>query len=454
MKGSLGLWQAVALYVGAVVGTGILVLPAIAAETAGPASLLAWAGLVILSLPLALVYAALSRERPDAAGFSGAVERAFGPRWGGAAGWIFLAQVPTGAVIPALIAGQYAASLVGGGRQASFALGEALVALAFLLNAAGLRVSARAQLFTVGAIAAGMTLVVARTLGRVDLSAFVPFAPHGGMAVGVAALQLFWAFVGWEAVTPLAADFGDPRDIWRASLIAVVFVGLLYVSLAIATIGTRAYGRALTGAAPLVAMTAATFGPTGAILVGLAGFVLSFAPLNAYTAGTGRLICALARRRQLPRWLGETSRSGAPRRALAALGVLCAVAATCAYAAGWRIADLLPLSTSSFIATYVLSMAAAVRLLRPPLQYAAAIALIACVLVLVFSGPLLAWIGGVAGCSLGYQWLAAARARGRCPVPSAAKGRLDGAASAEQNSGDVVDGDSRGLLETSVGGPA
>src|SRR5947208_5716825 len=175
-KYTLGFWQGAALYVGAVIGTGILVLPAIAAETAGPSSVLAWLALVLLSFPLALTYAGLSRDRPDAAGSAGAIERAFGPRGGAAAGWIFLAQAPTGYVIAALIAGEYAASLIGDGREARFVLGGGLVALAYVLNAAGLRISARAQLFSVGAIAAGMMLIVGRTLGHVDRSAFLPFA--------------------------------------------------------------------------------------------------------------------------------------------------------------------------------------------------------------------------------------------------------------------------------------
>jgi len=402
-KHALGLWQGVALYVGAVLGTGMLVLPSVAAETAGPASLLAWLVLVALSFPMALTYAALSRERPDAAGFSGAIERAFGPRWGAVAGWLFLAQAPTGTVIAALIAGEYAASLTGGGREVRFALGAGLVALAYALNLAGLRVSARAQLLSVAAITAGMLLIVTRALGRLDLTAFSPFAPNGAAAIGLAAVQLFWAFVGWEAITPLAADFRNPKDISRASLLAAVVVGVLYVSLALATVGTRAYGPALGAEIPLVPMAAGTFGPAAALVAGVSGFALSFAPVNAYTAGMGRLITALARRRQLPGWLGIMPASGTPRRALGVLGTLCAIAAATAYVAGWGITDLLPLSTSSFIATYVLSMAAAVRLLRPPLRYAAAASLAACTLVLVFVGPLLVWIAGIAACALAYS---------------------------------------------------
>lgn len=409
---TLGLWQGVALYVGAVVGTGILVLPAVAANTAGPASVLAWGALVALSFPMALTFAALSRDRPDAAGFSGAIERAFGPRWGAVSGWLFLAQAPTAYVVAALIAGEYASSFLGGGREAKFALGGSLVCLAYTLNALGLRVSARAQLISVGLIAGGIMLIVARSLGQIDRAAFIPLAPHGTAAIGLAAVQLFWAFVGWEAITPLAADFRKPTDITRASLLAVLVVGVMFIALAIATIGTRAYGANLPSLTPLVTMTAGTFGASAAVVVGAAGFILTFAPMNAYTAGLSRLMAALGRNRQLPVWVGVTADGGTPRRALAVLGILTVAAATTAYVARWGIADLLPLPTSSFIATYILSMAAAMRLLRPPLQYAAAVSLVACAVALFFVGPLLGWIGGVAGIALLYQRWAAQGQRG------------------------------------------
>jgi amino acid efflux transporter len=413
LRPTLGLAQGVALYVGAVLGTGALVLPSIAAETAGPASLVAWLGLSLLSLPLALTYAALSRERPDARGFSEAIERAFGPRWGAAAGWLFLAQVPTATVIAALIAGQYAASAYGGGRDAAFALGGGLVLVAYAINAVGLRVSASVQLGALAVIAGGMAIVVARAAPQVETAAFSPWAPHGTAAVGVAAAQLFWAFVGWEAITPLAEEFRDPRDIRRASLLAVAVVAVFYVALAAVTIGTRAYGAALGSQAPLTFLAGGSFGSSGALIVGVAGFVLTFAPLNAYVAGSSRLAYALGRRGQLPDWLGVASASGTPRRALAGLGLLCAAAIAVAYVAGLGIADLLAISTSSFIATYVLSMAAAVRLLRAPLRHAAALSLVACVAILVFVGPLLLWLACVTAFCLAYQRLREFRGRAR-----------------------------------------
>ncbi|HVE11081.1 MAG TPA: amino acid permease, partial [Paraburkholderia sp.] len=52
-SGRLTALQGAALYIGAVLGTGVIALPALAAEVAGPASLIAWAALVVLSAPLA-----------------------------------------------------------------------------------------------------------------------------------------------------------------------------------------------------------------------------------------------------------------------------------------------------------------------------------------------------------------------------------------------------------------
>ena len=393
-RGTLGLVQATALYVGAVLGTGVLVLPAIAAETAGPASLIAWAALVALSVPMALTYAAMSRQRPDAAGFSNAIERAFGPRWGAASGWILLAAVPPGFPVAMLIAGGSAATAFGLGRDAAFLFAGALMVTVLTVNLAGLRVSATAQTFSIGTIAVVILIVIARAAGRVDAEAFVPMFPHGEAAVGLAAVQLFWAFVGWEAITPLATEVRRASDIWRATVIAVIVVAAFYLALAIVTIGTHAYGSA-AGQVPLVTLAVDTFGPRAGAAVGVLAFAITFPVANAYTAGLTRLAAALARRRALPPWLGPLDARGVPRRALAVLAAVGVSALVVAYLTNLRLADLLAPSNSAFIATYVLSMAAAVRLLRGPLRLGAAVSLVACLVVFAFTGALVVWIAGV-----------------------------------------------------------
>jgi amino acid efflux transporter len=392
--GSIGLVQAIALYVGAVLGTGVLVLPAIAAEQAGPGSLIAWAALVALSVPMALAYASMSRQRPDAGGFSDAIERAFGPVWGAVSGWIFLASVPTGYVVGSLIAGSSAATAFGLDRNAAFAFAATLIVIVFTINWFGLRVSATFQSIAVAVISVVVLVVVIRALPSVDASEFQPVLPHGAAAVGTAALTLFWAFVGWEAITPLANEIRRPSDLWRATIIAVVVVGAFYIGLAFVTIGTHSYGATGTNV-PLIGLAKATFGDFAGVAMGVAAFALSFPVINAYTAGISRLTAALAQRRALPEWLAAQSSTQVPRRALVAIGFSVGIAMVVAYVTGWGVDDLLPLSASSFIATYVLSMAAATRLLHGWARIGAAVALVACTVVLLFSGAILAWILGV-----------------------------------------------------------
>jgi len=64
--GRIGLATASALYVAAVLGAGVLVLPGLAADAAGPASVLAVAVVLLLSIPLAGTFAALAARYPDA----------------------------------------------------------------------------------------------------------------------------------------------------------------------------------------------------------------------------------------------------------------------------------------------------------------------------------------------------------------------------------------------------
>ena len=108
--------QGAALTLGAVLGTGVFSLPALAAGVAGPASLVAWLALVLLSIPLAATFAALGARFPDGGGVSTYVRNAFGARASTVIGWCFYFAVPLGAPPAAGFAGAYVADSVGGGR--------------------------------------------------------------------------------------------------------------------------------------------------------------------------------------------------------------------------------------------------------------------------------------------------------------------------------------------------
>jgi amino acid efflux transporter len=110
----LGLFRATGIYVCAILGSGVLILPAIAAREAGPASLLAWAALLVFSTPVAFSFAEMSRQEPDAGGIAHFVTRAFGRRASVVAGYLFYFAIPFGAPATAVIGGNYIANAAGG----------------------------------------------------------------------------------------------------------------------------------------------------------------------------------------------------------------------------------------------------------------------------------------------------------------------------------------------------
>lgn len=100
LQSTIGLPQAIALYIGAVLGSGILIVPGLAAQMAGPASLLAWGFMTLLILPMALSMGLLSAKFPNAGGVSHFVTLAFSPRAGAYIGWFFSCRFRLGHLLP------------------------------------------------------------------------------------------------------------------------------------------------------------------------------------------------------------------------------------------------------------------------------------------------------------------------------------------------------------------
>src|ERR687887_2174923 len=96
-----------ALYVGALVGPGLLLVPSLAADAAGPASIVAWAALLVLSAPLAITFAALGIRHPVAGGVSAYVREGLGDDAAAVTGIWFLVAGLLGPPAVSMIGGLY-----------------------------------------------------------------------------------------------------------------------------------------------------------------------------------------------------------------------------------------------------------------------------------------------------------------------------------------------------------
>ena len=388
-----------ALYIGAILGPGLLLLPGLAAAEAGPASVLAWLGLLGLSGLFAAVFSALGRRIPSAGGVMGYVTAGLGSRAGRAAGWMFLAGVVGGAPIVCLIGASYVTDLTGGGLLARAAVAAALLLTVIALAAGGLRASAAAQLVLVGLLTVVVVVAVAGSATAARAGNWAPFAPHGWLSVGHAAATLMFSFVGWEAVAPLTTRFADPsRQLPRAVAIALAFTTVLYLALAVATIGVLG-PRAATDV-PLAALLTRAVGTAGPDVAAVAAIVLTLGATNAYISG------AAAVAGQLARAVPGRHRPAPRLRLLAAIAVAGLLLIT---AYGLRIvsaAALVAVPTALFLTVYLGAMAAALRVLRGPARLAAGPGALAVLAMLGFSGWTLALPAAIAlaCCRPGQLW--------------------------------------------------
>jgi amino acid efflux transporter len=402
----LSVSQGAALTVAAVLGTGVISLPALAAHTAGPASLIAWLFLVLLSIPLAGTFAALGARHPDSGGVSTYVRLAFGPRAAGVVGWCFYFSVPLGAIPACAFAADYVADSTGGGAATRLATIAALLAGVAALNAFGVRVSGRVQLVLCCVLAALLVTATLAAAPSAHWSNATPFAPHGWASVGPAAAVLVWGFVGWEAVTSLTADYRRPRhDLPRATALAVVVVGALYLGVALMTIFVLGRGAG-SSKAPLADLMVAGLGSHARPVTTVVAVLLTLGTVNAYFAGGSKLGSALGRDGSLPTWFAHGSAAGAvPRRSLGVLVGLAAVSLALTQALHLGDRSLVLLISGAFTLIYVLATAAALRLLprRTWAWAAAAISLACSVALLLLTGTHLLWGVVLAILALGYE---------------------------------------------------
>jgi amino acid efflux transporter len=403
--GRLSVMQGAALYVGAVLGTGVIALPALAADVAGPASLVAWAALVLLSVPLAATFAALGARYPDAGGVSTYVRNAFGPRVAAVIGWCFYFAVPAGAPAAAMFGGAYVASAFGGGQVTVVGTAAALMLIVTVANAFGVTVSGRLQLMLAVVLVALLLAAIAASATHARAANLRPFAPHGWLAVGPAAALLVWSFAGWEAITHLAAEFRRPaRDLPLATGIAVCVVGVLYMGVAAASVLVLgpAAGKS---SAPLAELLATGLGGKVQVLAAGAALLLTLGTMNAYFAGAAKLGAALGRDGALPEWLAAGSRAGdVPRRSLLVIAGLAVVSLCADVVAGLGPRPLVLLTTGSFVTVYALGTAAALRLLpkRSWARHCAYVALVAVAALCAATGWYLLWPLAITGCALLY----------------------------------------------------
>ncbi|HEV8361253.1 MAG TPA: amino acid permease [Candidatus Thermoplasmatota archaeon] len=322
LRRELGLLDATAVTLGSVIGSGIFFVPSQVAREFPDAGaiLLLWTLGGLVSLAGALSVAELAAMHPRSGGPYVFVREAFGPTAGFVAGWSYfvLGKAAIAAAVLFVFADyvSFFVPLTALGKQllAVWALGS----LTFI-NLLGVKQGARVQnLFTflkVGALAVlvGGALLLAAPGA---LGAPPPSARPG--SVSTALLLVLFAYNAWINATMLGDEVRDPeRTLPRAIVAGLAGAMALYLLANVAFL--RVLGPAGMAAQPLVAAATmdrvVAFG--GAFTAG-AVLVSAYGNSNGGTLTAARIPYAMARRGELPAWLGKLNRKDVPGPALVA----------------------------------------------------------------------------------------------------------------------------------------
>jgi len=364
LRKSIRLREGVFMYIGSVLGGGILVTPAIAANLAGPASLVAWILLSLLSYPIGYTFGALAANYPDAGGLSSFVKRGFGWSAGTVAGWLFVFSFFIGSPIVAIIASSYVIIALNLSLNLLYPIAFLFMSFTILSNILGIRIGSRTESVVLATVVALLFAAVALTLPHVQVSNLTPFAPKGWYAVGLVAVVVFWSFQGYENVPHMAEEFKNPkRDFQLSIAMSAAVTSVLYVLISFATIGTAIYvNQSLY--APVALMFSHSLGISAIAITLFLAVTTCFGTMNAYTIGVSRLVYALARDQSMPSSLSRLNKHAAPARAVLTLFAGSATSLLIISLLHAPLDQLFLLSGAGFTTIYILASGSSVKLLK------------------------------------------------------------------------------------------
>jgi APA family basic amino acid/polyamine antiporter len=389
----VGLWGAVLLGLGSILGTGVFVSIGLVADVAGPWTVLTIVCAAAVAACNGLSSAQLAASHPVSGGTYEYGNHYLGPWSGFAAGWMFLCAKSASAATAAL---GVAAYLLPEGRVVAALLVVAAITAAVV---GGIRrsnlVNAAIVAITLAALAVFVAVGLPTTAERYEATVT---APTGLPAFLEGTALMFVAFTGYGRIATLGEEVVEPqKTIPRAIVATLIATALIYV--AVAAVG----GTALRGSVAPLEDVAKTLGV--APLVALGACTAMLGVLLNLVLGLSRVALAMARRQDLPTPLAHVDHRGSPTPAVLAVALLIALLVTIG-----DVKTTWSFSAFTVLVYYALTNLSALRMPRDQRRFPVWIAVsgLAACLGLAFFVDRNAWIAGLAVLAAGFtaRWVA------------------------------------------------
>jgi len=302
LKRELNLFDVFCAATGAMISSGLFILPGLAHAQAGPAVVLAYIVAGLLALTGMLSQAELVSAMPKAGGDYFYVSRSMGPAVGTVDGlltWFSLSL-------------KSAFALVG---MAAFvdvftdidirAISVPLCILFVLINFVGIKSAVIVQRFLVVGLLSILFLYIVGGVPEIQMGHLDPFVPHGPLAILSTAGFVFISFGGLLKVAAIAEEVKDPaRTIPRGMILSLFVACLIYSLVILVTTGVLDAEVLNVSLIPISEGAFMVFGRGGMILLSIAAILAFVSTANAGIMSASRYPLALARDGLIPKKLG------------------------------------------------------------------------------------------------------------------------------------------------------
>jgi amino acid transporter len=289
-KRTLGQLELVSLGIGGTIGSGIFVVPGIAAGIMGPESLGAWI-IVAISATLVMISLAWAASKFGRKGtFFTIFSSVFGRKFSTILVMFYTVSAILGVATIAAGIGQYISFFSIG----NIIVIELLILLTFcIVNLIGISVSGLTEnILTLLKIVPliVITLALLPFIRTQNFAATVPFTFIGLFST---IIIVYWPFTGFEISAIPVEEMRDPKIVARSLVIVMIIVTAVYLLLNIALIGST--GSTILASSPAPVATAAAFlFPYAGYLVAVIGIFAMLSAMNAYIIASSRVLHNLA----------------------------------------------------------------------------------------------------------------------------------------------------------------
>jgi amino acid efflux transporter len=368
-------------------GTGLFMIPAIAAGIAGELTLWAWMVLFVAICPIALTFSQLGKRYPNAGGTAYFVRQAFNSKMETAVAWLFISVIPVGIPAAITLAGGFAQQLLPTPLNTPLVAQATTILLLIWVSLAGTKSSG--QLQTVIALSIFALVGVFLWQGKIQATDITMPALNSNSLVPITSALgvMFWCFVGIEAFAHMGEEFKNPqRDFPIAILIGCFVAGATYWACTIVVLKFGAYGTPQFDNASIPWLSSLLFGEQFSAVVSIIGFFACFASINLYIQSFSRMLWTQARLYRPDSRIAQVSRRGIPANATLLVGSVVSLSCFTQEITQLDMEFFLKLANGIFVLVYLLAMAAAVKLLEGVSKWLARLSLLLCCAVFLCLG--------------------------------------------------------------------